>query len=60
MRDGRGAGFGQEVGAGLGMTLALIGAIILVLVRNQKDLPELEHGRGPKEVDQALTDAPPP
>jgi hypothetical protein len=42
------------------MALARIGAIGVVLVRNQKDLRELEHGHVPEEVDRAPGDAPPP
>jgi ABC-type branched-subunit amino acid transport system permease subunit len=52
--------WGRLVGTGLGTALALIGAIVVVLVRNQKDLHELEQGRVPEEVDRALGDAPPP
>lgn len=52
--------WGRLVGAGLGTAMALIGAIIVVLVRNQKDLHELEHGHVPEEVDRALGNAPPP
>jgi hypothetical protein len=46
--------WGRLVGVGAGAFLAIMGAIIMVLRRNQKDLHELEHGHVPEPVDRAL------
>jgi uncharacterized membrane protein YccC len=55
---GVGAGLvsGRLVGASLGILVAVVGATIAVLRRNQKDLDELEHGHVPRAVDRALGD----
>jgi hypothetical protein len=38
----------------------VVGAILVVLRRNQKDLHELEQGLVPDAVDEALGEPPPP
>ena len=51
---------GRLAGAGAFAASALLGAVGVVLRRNQQDLHELEAGLVPPEVDQALGEAPPP
>lgn len=50
---------GQRVGAGIGVATALIGAVVVVLRRNRRDLRELEQGHVPRPVDRALGEPPP-
>jgi uncharacterized membrane protein YeaQ/YmgE (transglycosylase-associated protein family) len=52
-----GAAMGARPGASVGILALVIGAIIAVLVRNQKDLDELQRGKVPAAVDRALGDA---
>lgn len=51
---GAGLAWGRLAGAGVGILVTVVGATILVLRRNQKDLDELEHGHVPRPVDRAL------
>jgi uncharacterized membrane protein YccC len=51
---GTGLAWGRLVGASLGILVAVLGATIMVLRRNHKDLAELEHGHVPGAVDRAL------
>jgi hypothetical protein len=51
---------GRLPGIGACVAVAVVGAILVVLRRNQKDLRELEQRLVPDEVDRALGDAPPP
>lgn len=51
---------GRLAGVGAFTAAALIGVLVVVLRRNQQDLRDLEAGRVPPEVDDALGDAPPP
>lgn len=51
---------GRLPGAGAFAAAALIGAVIVVLRRNQQDLRELEAGLVPDEVDDALGEPHPP
>lgn len=51
---------GRLPGLGAFVAVAVGGAILVVLRRNQKDLRELEQGMVPDEVDRALGEAPPP
>lgn len=50
---------GRLPGVGAFAAAALIGAMLVVLRRNQQDLRELEAGIVPDEVDQALGHEPP-
>lgn len=52
-----GAMLGSRLGASVGILALVIGAIVAVLVRNQKDLDELQRGHVPEAVDRALGDA---
>jgi hypothetical protein len=51
---------GRLIGTGAFAAAFVLGAILVVLRRNQKDLRELEQGLVPPEVDQALGEPPPP
>lgn len=51
---------GRTVGAGAFVAAAVIGAIVVVLRRNQQDLRELEAGRTIPAVEDALGEPPPP
>jgi hypothetical protein len=51
---------GRTAGAGAFAAAALIGAVIVVLRRNQQDLRELEAGLAIPEVEDALGHEPPP
>lgn len=51
---------GRLAGVGAFAAAALIGAVIVVLRRNQQDLRELEAGLAIPEVEDALGHAPPP
>ena len=53
---GAGLVWGRAVGAGIGILVAVVGATVTVLRRNQEDLGELEHGHVPEPVDRALAD----
>lgn len=50
---------GRLAGVGAFAAVALLGAIAVVLRRNQQDLRELEAGLVPDEVDDALGEHPP-
>ncbi|CAA9329579.1 MAG: hypothetical protein AVDCRST_MAG68-2421 [uncultured Gemmatimonadetes bacterium] len=52
-----GAVWGQRVGASAGILALVIGSVVAVLVRNQKDLHEMQQGHVPEPVDRALGDA---
>lgn len=51
---------GRLAGIGAFVAVAVVGAILVVLRRNQEDLRELEQGLVSPEVDQALGEPPPP
>lgn len=51
---------GRLAGIGACVAVAVVGAILVVLRRNQKDLRELEQGQVPDPVDEALGEPPPP
>jgi hypothetical protein len=51
---------GRTAGAGAFAAAAVIGAIVVVLRRNQQDLRELEAGLSIPEVEDALGHTPPP
>lgn len=38
---------GDGVGKGIGMLVAVVGTVVAVLVRNQRDLAELQYGQAP-------------
>lgn len=38
---------GDRVGAGIGVFVAVVGTTMVVLMRNQRDLAELQHGQAP-------------
>ena len=38
---------GAGVGKGVGMLVAVVGTIVAVLIRNQRDLAELQYGQAP-------------
>jgi hypothetical protein len=48
--------WGPRVGVGAGSLVIVVGAVALVLRRNQGDLRELEEGRLREEVEQVLGD----
>lgn len=52
--------WGTYPGVGVFAAAALIGAVYVVLRRNQQDLHDLERGIVPPEVDDALGQPPPP
>lgn len=51
---------GRLPGTGAFAAAFVLGAVLVVLRRNQKDLRELEAGLPPGEVGDAITDAPRP
>ena len=52
--------WGGFVAAGVLAVALVLGGMLIVLRRNQRDLHDLEAGRVPPEVNRALGDAPPP
>ena len=48
--------WGTAVGVGAGALVLLVGAVLLVLRRNQADLEALERGRLAEEIDDVLGD----
>ena len=50
---------GRLPGIGAFVAVAVVGAILVVLRRNQKDLRELEQGLASDELDRAPGEAPP-
>ena len=38
---------GERVGMAVGLLVAVLGTTVAVLVRNQRDLAELQHGQAP-------------
>lgn len=51
---------GRLPGVGAFVAVAVVGAILVVLRRNQEDLHQLERGLVPDQVDEALGEPPPP
>ena len=40
-------GRGERIGMGIGVLVAVVGSILVVLMRNQRDLAELQYGQAP-------------
>lgn len=55
---GAGSAWGRLAGVGVFAAVALVGAMVLVLRRNQRDLQQMESGLPPGEVGDAIREPP--